>query len=81
MTEVRSSSAEFAAVRISFAGDMPTGLSEYGVILKDLVNVGALGIGLILAAVLFYFLRARAVLLMAITISSASCGPSASRSS
>jgi hypothetical protein len=59
---------DFAGVRVSYAGDMPTGFAEYGVLRNDLLSVGATGIALVLAAVLLYFLRVRAVAVMAISI-------------
>jgi uncharacterized protein len=65
---VRASRPEFAGVKASYAGDMPTGFSEYGTIRNDLLSVGATGIGLVLAAVLLYFMRIRALLVMGITI-------------
>jgi predicted RND superfamily exporter protein len=66
--QVRSSSPELAALSVTYAGDMPTGFREYGVITRDLLGVGATGIALVLAAVVLYFLRLRAVVVMAITI-------------
>jgi predicted exporter len=57
-----------AAIRVSYAGDMPAGFIEYGVVMDDLLSVGAIGIALVLSAVLFYFMRVRAVLVMGITI-------------
>lgn len=65
---VRSASPERAHVAVSYAGDMPTSYREYGVVSKDLLSVGATGIALVLAAVLLYFLRVRAALVMAVTI-------------
>jgi uncharacterized protein len=65
---VRASRPELSAVSVSFAGDLPTGLREYGVVTSDLLSVGATGLALVLAAVVFYFLRARAVVVMAVTI-------------
>jgi predicted RND superfamily exporter protein len=65
---VRTSSPRYADVSVSYAGDLTTALAEYGVVTKDLLSVGATGLALVLAAVVFYFLRARAVLVMAITI-------------
>jgi predicted RND superfamily exporter protein len=65
---VRASAPELAAVTVSYAGDMPTGFREYGVISADLLSVGATGVGLVLAVVVLYFLRARAALVMAVTI-------------
>ncbi len=66
--EVRASRAEFGAVRVGYAGDMPTGFIEYGRIRNDLLSVGAKGIALVLAVVLLYFVRIRALLVMGITI-------------
>ncbi len=68
VARVKASRPEFAAVRVSYAGDMPTGFSEYDTIRKDLLSVGATGIGLVLAVVLLYFMRLRALLVMGITI-------------
>lgn len=65
---VAASKPEFANVRISYAGDMPTGLAEYGVVRDDLLDVGAVGIALVLGAVLLYFMRLRAVLVMGLSI-------------
>jgi hypothetical protein len=65
---VRTSRPEFAAVRAGYAGDMATGFIEYDRIRNDLLHVGATGIGLILLAVLLYFMRFRALLVMGITI-------------
>ena len=65
---VKGSRPEFAAVKVSYAGDMPTGFSEYGTIRDDLLGVGATGIALVLAVVLLYFMRLRALLVMGITI-------------
>jgi predicted RND superfamily exporter protein len=59
---------EFRGVRIGYAGDMPTGFIEYDSIRSDLLGVGARGIALVLAAVLLYFMRLRALLVMGITI-------------
>ncbi len=61
-------SKNFSPVRVSYAGDMPTGFAEYHVVLSDLLDVGAIGIALVLAVVVFYFLRVRAVLVMGVTI-------------
>ncbi len=66
--EVESSRPDFAGVRVSYAGDMPTGFAEYGVLRDDLLSVGATGIALVLAAVLLYFLRVRALAVMGISI-------------
>jgi predicted exporter len=68
VANVRSSRPEFAAVRVGYAGDMPTGFIEYNRIRDDLLSVGARGIALVLAVVLLYFMRLRALLVMGITI-------------
>ncbi len=59
---------EFADVRVGYAGDMPTGFIEYDSIRSDLLGVGARGIALVLAVVLLYFMRIRALLVMGVTI-------------
>jgi preprotein translocase subunit SecF len=64
----RATRPEFAAIREGYAGDMATGFIEYDRIRTDLLNVGASGIGLILLAVLLYFMRLRALFVMGITI-------------
>ncbi len=68
VNEVRGSRPAYASVRVSYAGDMPTGQAEYGVIRDDLLSVGGAGIALVLAAVLLYFLRLRALFVMAVSI-------------
>jgi predicted RND superfamily exporter protein len=65
---VKRSRREFENLRVSYAGDMPTGLSEYGVVRDDLIGVGLTGIALVLGAVLLYFMRPQALLVMAISI-------------
>jgi predicted RND superfamily exporter protein len=65
---VRADHPDLDAVAVSYAGDLPTGFREYGVVSGDLLSVGATGIALVLAAVVLYFLRVRAVLVMAVTI-------------
>jgi predicted exporter len=65
---VKASRPSFGAIRVSYAGDMPTGLAEYGVVKDDLLSVGATGIALVLGAVLLYFMRLRALLVMGVSI-------------
>lgn len=65
---VKASDPKYANVRVGYAGDMATGYIEYNRIRNDLLGVGAEGIGLVLAAVLLYFMRVRALLVMGITI-------------
>ena len=65
---MQASRPEFAAIRAGYAGDMATGFLEYQSIRNDLLSVGASGIGLVLAAVLLYFMRLRALVVMGVTI-------------
>ena len=65
---VKAADPSYAQVRVGYAGDMATGFIEYDRVRKDLLDVGAEGIGLVLAAVLLYFMRLRALLVMGITI-------------
>lgn len=69
VTRALSTNSSGAEVRVSYAGDLPTALAGYHVVLGDLLDVGATGLGLILLAIVFYFVRARAVLVMGVTIS------------
>jgi hypothetical protein len=55
-------------LRSSYAGDLVTGLAEYGAVTHDLLNVGALGIGLVLLVILAYFRRLSALLALALTL-------------
>ncbi len=57
-----------AAARVSYAGDLVTSLYEYGAVKSDLLEVGGTGVVLVLAVVLLYFARVRALVVMAITI-------------
>ncbi|MGO9835519.1 MAG: efflux RND transporter permease subunit [Polyangiaceae bacterium] len=68
VTSVQGSRPDFAAVRVGYAGDMTTGFIEYDRIRNDLLGVGALGIGMVLGAVLLYFMRLRALFVMGVTI-------------
>jgi uncharacterized protein len=58
-----------AGVKGGYAGDLVTGLSEYGAVRTDLVDVGVLGVSLVLAVVLLFFMRLRALVAMGLTIS------------
>lgn len=62
---------EYASVKIGWAGDLITSLSEYGAIRRDLYEVGVTGFAAVLLVVVLYFMRARALIAMAITIA---CG-------
>jgi uncharacterized protein len=58
----------FPTLRASYAGDLVTSLAEYGATQRDLLDVGALGLALVLGVVLLYFMRLRVLLLMAMAI-------------
>jgi uncharacterized protein len=58
----------FPSLRASYAGDLVTSLAEYGATLRDLLDVGALGLMLVLGVVLLYFMRLRVLLLLAVAI-------------
>jgi predicted RND superfamily exporter protein len=68
VADVKASRPEFAGVRVSYAGDMLAGFTEYNTVRNDLLSVGATGIGLVLGVVLLYFMRLRALFVMGITI-------------
>src|SRR5262249_13862424 len=53
--DVAAETPDRAQIRVSFAGDMPTGFAEYGVVRDDLLEVGISGIALVLLAVFLYF--------------------------
>src|SRR4029450_5113916 len=60
--------AERRGVKIGYAGDMVTGLYEYGAVLEDLTRVGSMGVALILGVIFIYYRRFRVLVPMAITI-------------
>jgi hypothetical protein len=62
---------DLAKIRVTFTGDMVAGLVEYGAVRDDLLHVGAMGVALVLGVVLLYFMRLRALVVMACTIA---CG-------
>ncbi len=53
-----------SAVRAGYAGDVVTGLFEYGAVQKDLSRVGLAGVVAILAVILVYFQRLRVLFLL-----------------
>ena len=57
-------------IRAHYAGDLVTGLAEYGAAQQDLLDVGALGLALVLGVVLLYFMRLRVLALMFVAIAS-----------
>jgi predicted RND superfamily exporter protein len=59
---------EAQGVHIGFAGDLVTGLFEYSHILSDLVEVGTVGVTLVLAAIFLFYRRFRVLLPMIATM-------------
>jgi predicted RND superfamily exporter protein len=55
-------------VRAGYAGDLVTGLAEYGAVRSDLMGVGLLGLALVLAVVFLFYMRVRALVAMGLTI-------------
>ena len=68
VAEVATSRPDFLPLKIAYAGDMIAGLDEYGAIRADLLGVGATGVALVLAVVLLYFMRARALVVMGASV-------------
>ncbi|MGZ3446976.1 MAG: hypothetical protein ACXU88_14920, partial [Myxococcaceae bacterium] len=58
--------AEARGIKIGYAGDLVTGLFEYGAVLDDLVSVGTTGVALILGAIFIYYRRFRVLVPMAV---------------
>ena len=56
------------SIHVSYAGDMVVGLSEYGAMLDDLINVGVSGVAMVLIVIFLYFMRLRALAVMGLTI-------------
>lgn len=54
--------------RFAFTGSLITSTEQYRVVTNDLVTVGALGVGLVLAVVFFFFLRLRALIALGVSI-------------
>jgi predicted RND superfamily exporter protein len=55
-------------IHAGYAGDLVTGLAEYGAVRADLVGVGVLGLALVLAVVFLFYMRVRALVAMGLTI-------------
>ena len=60
--------AEARGIKLGFAGDLVTGLYEYGAVLDDLVSVGITGVVLILGVIFIYYRRFRVLVPMAVTM-------------
>jgi uncharacterized protein len=58
----------YPSVRFGYAGDLVTSLYEYGIVRDDLASVGAMGVTLVLAVVLLFYMRMRALITMGTTI-------------
>ena len=56
------------AMKVGFTGDFITSVEEYQGVKDDLANVGVWGVSMVLAAVLLFFLRVRALVVIALTI-------------
>jgi predicted RND superfamily exporter protein len=63
--ELGASRPEWARTKIGFAGDMVASLEEYGAVRADLLGVGGTGVVLVLAVIVLYFMRARALVVLA----------------
>ena len=55
-------------IKVGYAGDLVTGLYEYGAVLDDLVSVGTTGVALILGVIFIYYRRFRVLVPMAVTM-------------
>jgi uncharacterized protein len=55
----------YARLTVGYAGDLVTGLAEYGAAISDLANVGLLGLGLVTLVLFLFFLRVRALIALA----------------
>lgn len=55
-------------ITYSFAGDLKTGTTEYGAVVKDTTDVGLLGSALITGVFFIYYLRFRTLIAMMLTI-------------
>jgi len=64
-TEAVHRQPAYAQIKLSYAGDLVTGLSEYGAAVNDLVDVGAIGLCLVTLVMFLFFLRLRALLALA----------------
>jgi predicted RND superfamily exporter protein len=63
-----------SGVSAGYAGDLVTGLFEYGAALDDLLEVGGIGILLVLAAIVLFYGRLRPLLAMAVTLAAGLAG-------
>lgn len=66
--EMRAQSPALGGVHVGYTGDLVTSMEEYQAVRADLVQVGALGLGLVLGAVLLFYLRFRTLIALTITV-------------
>jgi hypothetical protein len=64
IVEKHQQSTGLSSLKVGYAGDVVTGLFEFGAVQKDLSRVGITGVIAILAVILFYFRRLRALFLL-----------------
>lgn len=67
-TSLASATGACKGARISYSGDLVSGLTEYGAVRDDLLSVGTLGVGMVLGIILLFFMRVRALIAMGATI-------------
>ncbi len=57
-----------AGVHAAYAGDVVTGLAEYGAVRRDLTSLGPAGVALVLLVILVFFQRLRALVVLGVAI-------------
>lgn len=60
--------SEYPELKLSYAGDLVTGLAEYGAVVDDLLSVGVLGVGLVVVVLFLFFWRVRALVALSLTL-------------
>src|SRR6185295_4044586 len=68
VTEKTLPGVQAQGVQIGYAGDLVTGLYEYGAVLDDLVHEGTIGVVAILGVIFIYYRRFRVLVPMAVTM-------------
>jgi len=56
-------------LKVRYTGSLVTSAEEHRIVIRDLTHVGLVGIALVLGIVFLYFLRFRALIAMAVTVS------------
>jgi predicted RND superfamily exporter protein len=64
VVEKKQTAEAYRDLKVGYAGDVVTGLFEYGAVQKDLSRVGVIGVLSILAVILVYFRRVRVLFLL-----------------